>query len=75
MATTVILLSGVLGAVANGLYGLAAERGLLSIAALLASLYPVTTVFLAYLFLHERLSSTQAAGVLVAFAGIALVVG
>ncbi len=73
-ATTTILLSGVLGAAANGLYGLAAERGLLSIASLLASLYPVTTVFLAYLVLHERLSSVQAAGVLVAFAGIALVV-
>jgi len=73
-AITIILLSGVLGAVANGLYGIAAERGLLSIAALLASLYPVTTVFLAYLILHERLSSTQAAGVLVALAGIVLVV-
>jgi drug/metabolite transporter (DMT)-like permease len=74
VATMAILFSGVLGAAANGLYGLAAERGLLSIAALLASLYPVTTVFLAYLVLHERLSSVQAAGVLVALAGIALVV-
>ncbi len=74
VATMAILFSGVLGAAANGLYGLAAERGLLSIASLLASLYPVTTVFLAYLVLHERLSSVQAAGVLVALAGIALVV-
>jgi uncharacterized membrane protein len=73
-ATTIILLSGVLGAAANGLYGLAAEHGLLSIASLLASPYPLTTVFLAYLVLHERLSSIQAAGVLVALAGIALVV-
>jgi len=73
-ATTIIVLSGVLGAAANGLYGLAAEHGLLSIASLLASLYPLTTVFLAYLVLHERLSSIQAAGVLVALAGIALVV-
>jgi len=73
-ATTIILLSGGLGAAANGLYGLAAEHGLLSIASLLASLYPLTTVFLAYLVLHERLSSIQAAGVLVALAGIALVV-
>jgi drug/metabolite transporter (DMT)-like permease len=73
-AIATILLSGVLGAAANGLYGLAAERGLLSIASLLASLYPVTTVFLAYLALHERLSRVQTAGVLVALAGIALVV-
>ena len=44
------------------------------VVSLLASLYPLTTVFLAYLILHERLSSTQAAGVLVALAGIVLVV-
>jgi drug/metabolite transporter (DMT)-like permease len=72
--TTAILAAGVLGAAANGLYGLAAERGLLSIVSLLASLYPVTTVFLAYLVLHERLSSVQAVGVLVALTGVGLVV-
>ena len=69
-----ILLCGVLGSVANALYGLSAERGLLSITSLLASLYPVTTMFLAYLVLNERLSSIQAIGVLVALSGITLVV-
>jgi drug/metabolite transporter (DMT)-like permease len=69
-----VVVAGALGAAANGLYGLAAERGLLSIVSLLASLYPVTTVFLAYLVLHERLSAVQAVGVVVALAGVALVV-
>jgi drug/metabolite transporter (DMT)-like permease len=73
-AVATILLCGLLGAAANGLYGLAAERGLLSIASLLASLYPVTTVFLAYLVLHERLTAVQAIGVFVALAGVTLVV-
>lgn len=70
----VVFAAGALGAAANGLYGLAAERGLLSIVSLLASLYPVTTVVLAYLVLHERLTGVQAAGVAVALAGVALVV-
>jgi drug/metabolite transporter (DMT)-like permease len=73
-ALAAILFCGVLGAAANGLYGLAVERGLLSIAVLLASLYPLTTVSLAYLVLHERLSAVQATGVLIALAGVALVV-
>jgi drug/metabolite transporter (DMT)-like permease len=73
VTVTAILLAGALGAVANGLYGLAAERGLLSIVSLLASLYPLTTVFLAYVVLHERLSGVQAIGVLVALSGVVLV--
>lgn len=74
--TTVLagLLAGVLGAAANALYGLAAERGLISIVSLLASLYPVTTVFLAYLVLHERLTTIQGVGVFVALTGVVLVV-
>jgi drug/metabolite transporter (DMT)-like permease len=68
-----ILFVGTLGALANALYALATERGLLSITALLASLYPLTTAFLAYLVLDERLSTIQAAGVLVALVGIGLV--
>jgi uncharacterized membrane protein len=74
VAVGAVVACGILGAAANGLYGLAAERGLLSIASLLSSLYPVTTAFLAYLLLHERLSRIQAVGVLVALSGVALVV-
>jgi drug/metabolite transporter (DMT)-like permease len=69
-----ILLTGVLVALANTLYGLAAERGLVSIASVLASLYPVTTLFLARFVLHERLNRVQLVGVVVALAGVAIAV-
>jgi len=69
-----IVATGVLVAAANALYGLAAERGLVSIASVLASLYPVTTVVLAYLALHERLNRVQLAGVAVALTGVAVTV-
>jgi drug/metabolite transporter (DMT)-like permease len=69
-----IVVTGVLVATANALYGLAAERGLVSIASVLASLYPITTVILAYLALHERLNRTQLVGVVVALTGVAITV-
>jgi drug/metabolite transporter (DMT)-like permease len=69
----VVLFVGLLGTVANALYGFAAERGLLAIVSLLASLYPVTTVVLANRVLHERLAPVQAVGVVVALAGVSLV--
>jgi drug/metabolite transporter (DMT)-like permease len=58
---------------ANVLFALASQRGLLSLVAVLGSLYPVSTVLLARTFLRERLSRTQAVGVLAAFAGVALI--
>jgi drug/metabolite transporter (DMT)-like permease len=69
-----VLTVGVVGAAATLLYSLATERGLLSIVALLAALYPVTTVVLAQLVLGERFLAVQAAGVTVALAGVGLVV-
>jgi uncharacterized membrane protein len=56
------------------LYTLAADRGLLAIVSVISSLYPVTTVALAYLLLRERLDGLQAGGVLLTFAGVAMVV-
>jgi drug/metabolite transporter (DMT)-like permease len=58
--------------VANGSYALAASRGNLSIAAVLASLYPVVTALLARLILAERLRRVQSAGVVAALAGVLL---
>jgi drug/metabolite transporter (DMT)-like permease len=64
---------GVLDNGANLLFVLAAQRGLLSLIAVLASLYPVTTVLLARVALHERLSRIQVVGVAAALAGVVLI--
>lgn len=53
---------------ANGTYSLAAHSGPVTVAAVLASLYPVITALAARGFLKERLRAVQAAG-----AGLALV--
>jgi drug/metabolite transporter (DMT)-like permease len=58
--------------VANGSYALAASRGDLSIAAVLASLYPVVTALLARGLLAERLRPVQTLGVLAALGGVLL---
>jgi drug/metabolite transporter (DMT)-like permease len=64
---------GLLDTAANGLFVLASARGYLSIVSVLGSLYPVATILAAYLFLGERISRMQRAGVAVTLAGIALV--
>jgi drug/metabolite transporter (DMT)-like permease len=61
---------GVLDLLANLLFVLAAARGLLSVVGVLGSLYPVVTVILARVVLDERLSRTQARGVLITLAGV-----
>ncbi|WP_329015284.1 DMT family transporter [Streptomyces sp. NBC_00690] len=59
---------GLADVAANGTYSLAANSGPVTVAAVLASLYPVVTVLAAFAFLQERLKGIQAAG-----AGLALV--
>jgi drug/metabolite transporter (DMT)-like permease len=56
---------------ANALFALASGHGLLALVSVLGSLYPVMTVLLAYVFLDERLTPLQLAGVGVAVAGVA----
>ena len=58
---------------ANVLFAIAAREGLLTLVSVLGSLYPVSTVLLARVFLHERLARVQAAGVVAAFAGVVLI--
>lgn len=52
---------------------LALQRGPISVASVLASLYPVTTTFLAAVVLHERLRGRQLAGVALALIAVALI--
>ena len=64
---------GGLDVVANVSYLLATRRGLLSIVALLASLYPAATVAMARVLLRERLSRPQAIGLAGAGGAILLI--
>lgn len=64
---------GVSDMLANLTFGLASQRGFVSIVAVLGSLYPVMTVFLAWAFLHERLQRIQQLGVVLALVGVAAV--
>lgn len=59
---------GLADVAANGTYSIAAQNGPVTVAAVLASLYPVVTALAARGFLGERLRGVQAAG-----AGLALV--
>jgi drug/metabolite transporter (DMT)-like permease len=68
-----VALAGVLDLTANALYLLAATRGLLSVVAVLGSLYPASTVVLAVVVLKERLSGAQLAGVALAGTAVALI--
>ncbi len=58
---------------ANVLFGLASTRGFLSVVSVLSSLYPIVTVGLATILLHERIAPAQRAGVVGALAGAALI--
>jgi drug/metabolite transporter (DMT)-like permease len=55
---------------ANALFAFASGHGLLALVSVLGSLYPVMTLFLAHVFLHERLTRPQQAGVAIALAGV-----
>jgi uncharacterized membrane protein len=68
-----LALIGLLDVGANACFALGTETGLLSIVAVLASLYPVATVVLARAVLGERLATVQAAGVTIALTGVALI--
>ena len=58
---------------ANLLFAIASQRGLLSVTGALGSLYPVVTVLLARVVLHERLRLVQQVGVVAALGGVVLV--
>ena len=61
---------GVLDLGANGLFALATTEGLLSVVAVLGSLYPAVTVVLARFVLSEQVSRTQGIGIGLTLAGV-----
>ncbi|MGH2683895.1 MAG: EamA family transporter [Actinomycetota bacterium] len=68
-----IAVTGVLDIGANALYLVAIRSGLLSLVAVLGSLYPAMTVLLARVVLHERLTRGQLLGLGLAAIGVALI--
>ncbi|MGI8535021.1 MAG: EamA family transporter [Mycobacteriales bacterium] len=66
----VLMAIGAFDVGANGAYALASQSELVSVAAVLASLYPVVTVLLARRFHAERLARVQLGGVALALTGV-----
>jgi len=60
---------------ANAMFAVASTEGLLSVVAVLSSLYPVVTVLLARLVHRERMKRIQDLGVAATIAGVALIAG
>ena len=65
--------AGVFDVTANALYLVASRRGLLSLVAVLSSLYPAATVVLARVVLGERIGPMQRIGLVAAAAGVVLI--
>jgi drug/metabolite transporter (DMT)-like permease len=70
-----ILAAGLLDVSANILYLVASRLGLLSLVAVLTSLYPASTVLLARVVLRERMSRVQIVGLVLVVTGVALIAG
>ena len=67
--------AGILDMTANLAILVAVHHGMLSLVAVLGSLYPASTVLLARYVLQERMARTQVVGLVVALAAIGAIVG
>ncbi len=70
---TPVVIAGVLDCTANALYLTAVREGQLSWVAAVSSLYPVSTVLLAWLLLKERITRLQVLGLVLAAGALGLV--
>lgn len=68
-----IALVGLADVAANALFVVASQHGLIAVVSVLGSMFPIATVALAHLVLHERISRVQRAGVAIASIGVAIV--
>ena len=69
----VLVLIGALILAADAMYAIATTEGLLSVVAVLSSLYPIVTIALARRYLDERVGRPQLRGIAVALSGAAAI--
>jgi drug/metabolite transporter (DMT)-like permease len=69
----IVLAVGIGDTIGNVFFAASSSHGLVSLTAVLASLYPVVTVLLAASVLRERVAPLQRAGIVMTLAGVALI--
>jgi drug/metabolite transporter (DMT)-like permease len=67
------VVTGSLAGAATVCFQIAVQQGLLTVASVLASLYPAVTVVLAAIVLRERIHRAQAVGLTLAAAAVGLI--
>ena len=69
----ILIFIGAADFLANLLLGIACTKGLVSVAMVFGSLYPIATAVLAYKFLQERLLKVQYLGIALAVMGVSII--
>jgi drug/metabolite transporter (DMT)-like permease len=69
----IVLGVGIGDTIGNVLFAASSGHGLVSLTAVLASLYPIVTVLLAAAVLHEQTAPAQRAGIALTLAGVVLI--
>jgi len=64
---------GIGDTIGNVAFAASARGGLVSLTSVLASLYPILTIALAFVVLHERVALAQRVGIALTLAGVALI--
>lgn len=69
----ILIFIGAADFLANLLLGVATTKGLVSVAMVFGSLYPIATAVLAFKLLHERLHKVQYVGIALAVTGVSII--